>query len=218
MGAEAKCRLHVGTVVHEGIALLETDELLFRGPIRVKIPLKSITAVNAADGRLVVRHADDDAVFELGDVAPRWAEKIRSPRSLIDKLDVKPGHRVSVVGTRDDDFLRQLGERTGAVTTGRFAKDSNVVFLGAATEKDLERLPRALESIVENGAIWVIHPKGKGALKDTEIFAAGKRLGLTATKVARFSETHTAEKLVIPAADRGKTRAKSASHSSRGRR
>ena len=39
-------------------------------------------------------------------------------------------------------------------------------------------------------------------VKDTDIFAAGKTVGLTATKVARFSETHTAEKLVILLAKR----------------
>jgi hypothetical protein len=41
-----------------------------------------------------------------------------------------------------------------------------------------------------------VHPKGKGALKDTEIFAAGDAIALAATKVVRFSETLTGEKLV----------------------
>jgi Protein of unknown function (DUF3052) len=205
MGAEAKCRLHVGSQVHEGVALLETDELLFRGSVRLKIPLRSISDVSASDGRLVVRHANDEAVFELGAAATRWAEKIRSPRSLLDKLDVKPGHGVSVVGVRDEDFLRQLADRAGKVTTGRFAKASDVIILGAENAKALDRLPRALESITPDGAIWVVHPKGKGStLKDTEIFGAAKRLGLTCTKVARFSETHTAEKLVIPVAKRAR--------------
>ena len=217
MGAEAKCRLHVGGEIHEGIAQLETDDLLFRGSVRVRIPLKSIADVSVSDGRLIVRHANDDVAFELGAVAPRWAEKIRSPRSLLDKPDVKPGHRVSMVGIRDEEFLRQLGERAGKLTTSRFASESNIMFLGAERARDLDRLPRALESIVPDGAIWVVHPKGKGAtLKDTEIFGAAERLGLTYTKVARFSETHTAEKLVIPAADRQKR--KSSRQSSRGRR
>jgi hypothetical protein len=205
MGAEAKCRLHVGSQIHEGVALLETDDLLFRGTVRLKIPLKSISEVSVSDGRLLVRHASDDAVFEIGPAAVRWAEKIRSPRSLLDKLDVKPGHRVSVVGLRDEAFLRDLGERAGTLTTGRFAKGSDVILLGAENAKGLDRLARALESIVPNGAIWVVHPKGQdSSLKDTEIFGAAKRLGLTATKVARFSDTHTAEKLVIPVAKRAR--------------
>lgn len=54
-----------------------------------------------------------------------------------------------------------------------------------------------------DGAIWVIHPKGaESKVKDTDIFAAAKKIGLTATKVVRFSDTHTAEKLVIPVANR----------------
>ena len=207
MGAEAKCRLHLGSEVHEGVALLETDDLLFRGSVRLKIPLKSISEVSVADGRLLVRHANDDAVFELGAAAQKWAEKIRSPRSLLDKLDVKPGHRVSVVGLRDEDFLRQLAGRAGSVATGRFTKGSNVVFLGAENAKELGRLAKALASITPDGAIWVVHRKGKDStLKDTEIFGAAKRLGLTYTKVARFSETHTAEKLVVPVASRAKRR------------
>ena len=205
MGAEARCKLHVGSQVHEGVALLETDELLFRGPVRVKIPLRSISEVSVSDGRLLVRHANDDTVFELGAVAPKWAEKIRSPRSLIDKLDVKPGHRVSVIGVSDESFLRQLGDRAGKVAIGRFATGSDVLFLGAENAKGLDRLPRALEAITPDGAIWVVHRKGKdSAVKDTEIFGAAKRLGLTYTKVARFSETHTAEKLVVPVAKRPK--------------
>jgi hypothetical protein len=56
--------------------------------------------------------------------------------------------------------------------------------------------------MARDGAIWVVHPKGAGGLRDTEIFVEAKRLGLTYTKVARFSQTHTAEKLVIPKAKR----------------
>ena len=84
--------------------------------------------------------------------------------------------------------------------------------LGTAAERWAERIrsPAALQklatiskSIARDGAVWVVHPKGTEAkVKDTDVFAAGKKVGLTATKVARFSETHTAEKLVIPVAKR----------------
>lgn len=225
MGAEAKCIVEVRGLTHEGVALLETDELLFRGPVRLKIPLRTIDDVRASDGRLVVRHAGEDAVFVLGDAAPRWAEKIRSPKTLVDKLGVKAGQRVSVVGVTDEAFLQQLAGRTHEVVTGRFAKGSDIVFLCASSVKELDRLRRALESIVADGAIWVVHPKGKGALKDTEIFDAATKIGLTYTKVVRFSETHTAEKLVIPVSQRGGRTAtgkraakKTPAQSSRGRR
>lgn len=209
MGAEAKCQLRVDGATHAGKALLETDELLFRGEargdargLRLKIPLASIRSVNAETGALRVRYDGGDATFLLGEQAAKWAERIRSPRSLIDKLDVKPEHRVSVLGIDDDAFVRQLVERvaTGRVTVGKLVAASDLVFLGASTEKDLRRIAKAAASIARDGAIWVVHPKGRDGLRDTEIFAEAKRVGLTYTKVARFSETHTAEKLVVPKA------------------
>jgi hypothetical protein len=60
-----------------------------------------------------------------------------------------------------------------------------------------------------DGAIWVVHRKGKDAtLKDIDVFAAAKRVGLVDTKVVAFSTTHTAEKLVIPVKDRAAVTAK----------
>jgi len=45
----------------------------------------------------------------------------------------------------------------------------------------------------------VIHAKGKAAaFKDVDVFAAAKKAGLVDVKVASFSGTHTAEKLVVP--------------------
>jgi hypothetical protein len=72
------------------------------------------------------------------------------------------------------------------------------------SEKDLDRIGRAMKAMTDNGAIWVVHRKGPSGVADTTIFAAAKALGLTYTKVARVSDTHTAEKLVRPVASRGR--------------
>ena len=66
----------------------------------------------------------------------------------------------------------------------------------------LSRIATCSRALAPAGALWVVHPKGTNGLKDTDVFAAGKAAGLTYTKVARFSDTHTAEKLVIPKAKR----------------
>src|SRR6059058_573772 len=112
MGAEARCELRLDGASHEGKALLETDELLFRGDapagtrrgFRLAIPLASIQGVSGTDGALRVTFGGGDAIFVLGAQAERWAERIRSPKSLIDKLDVKAGHLVSVVGISEKPF------------------------------------------------------------------------------------------------------------------
>ena len=209
MGAEARCQLRLGETVHEGKALLETDELLFRGDkrgaergVRLAIPLASIRGVSGTDGSLRVRYDGGDATFVLGAHAEKWAEKIRSPKSLIDKLDVKPEHTVSVVALDDTEFIESLRARAARVVVGRVAPKSSVIFLGAENVAALSRLEKAASAMARDGAIWVVHPKGAVGLRDTEIFAEAKRLGLTYTKVARFSATHTAEKLVIPKANR----------------
>src|SRR5690349_6216062 len=112
MGAEARGQLRVGETIHEGKALLETDELLFRGDkrgearaMRLAIPLASIRDVSGTNGALRVRYDGGDATFLLGAHGEKWAEKIRSPRSLIDKVDVKPEHTVSVLALDDSAFV-----------------------------------------------------------------------------------------------------------------
>ena len=196
MGLEAKCVVRMDGVPHRGTALLETDELLFRGPARLKIPFASITSLDADGGVLHVTHPGGTAHFELGDAAAKWAERIRSPRSLIDKLGAKAGMTVSIVGDFDADFVRDLTERVATVSAGQPRKGSDLVFVLAERSADLVGLASLESALAPGGAIWVVHPKGKGALKDTEVFAAGDALGLAATKVVRFSPTHTGEKLM----------------------
>ncbi len=196
MGLEAKCVVRVDGVSHHATALLETDELIVRGPARLKIPFASIAAVDAADGVLRVTHAAGSAELELGTAAAKWAEKIRSPRPLLDKLGAKPGTTVSVLGAFAEDFVRDLAARVGTVSTGRARKGSDMIFFLADGTAQLTRLEALAAALAPGGAIWVVHPKGKGALKDTEIFAAAEPLGLTATKVVRFSEALTGEKLM----------------------
>jgi hypothetical protein len=53
------------------------------------------------------------------------------------------------------------------------------------------------------GGLWVVRRKGSDApVTEAESMAAGKTAGLVDTKVVAFSETHTAERYVIPVAAR----------------
>jgi hypothetical protein len=199
MGSESQCTVHFDGKRSEGKALLETDHLIFRGTIRLNIPRKAITKAEADAGTLRVTFPDGTAAFELGPSAAKWAEKIRNPPSLLDKLGVKPGMRVAVLGVDDDAFLEQLAERTSDIARRTPKKDTDVIVLGANTVADLSRLEKLRGYLTPAGAIWVVHTKGKGAaFKDVDVFAAAKRAGLVDVKVAAFSPTHTAEKLVVP--------------------
>jgi hypothetical protein len=199
MGSESQCIVHFGRQRSEGKALLETDHLIFRGEFRLAIPRKTITEVDAEDGTLRVTFPEGTAQFELGPIAAKWAEKIKNPPSLLDKLGVKPGMRVAVLGVADPMFLAQLAERTTPIAHTTPRKDTEMIVFGAAAVTDLARLARLREYLTPAGAIWVVHTKGKGAaFKDSDVFAAAKQAGLVDVKVASFSPTQTAEKLVVP--------------------
>src|SRR5262245_26204366 len=167
MGREARCVARVGRRSSEGKALLETKELIFRGEFRLAIPYAEMKRVAASDGTLEVTWPEGTARFELGAAeAALWADRIRNPKSLIDKLGVKPAHVVSVTGLEDPGFLEQLRARAASVSTGRVAKDSDMVFVGFEKAADLKKLPVLERSIARNGAIWAVWRKGRPALKE----------------------------------------------------
>jgi hypothetical protein len=202
MGQEAACEARFGGQVSTGKALLETDALIFRGAFRLSIPLGSIQTAEAADGLLRVTSPEGMAVFELGVQAEKWAHKICNPRTLADKLDVKPGIRVSLCGVFDAGFRDRLGARTSDIRDGKAAKDSDLIFLQATGVKDLAKLTPLQSSLKRNGAIWVVYPKGQKDISESDVLNAGRQAGLVDTKIARFSDTHTAHKFVIPLARR----------------
>ena len=120
---------------------------------------------------------------------------------LLDKLGVKPGMRVAVIDITDADFLSSLAERTSDVTLGPPLPDTDIVFLGADNVDELERIAVLRSALVPSGAIWVVSRKGKAAtLRDVDVIDAAKSVGLVDNKVASFSRTHTALRLVIPVA------------------
>jgi hypothetical protein len=199
VGAEAKTTLRLGRQIFAGTALLETAELLFRGETRIRIPLANVRDVAVKDGALHVTHSDGVAVLDLGDAASaRWAERIRSPRSLADKLGVKSGMRVAVLGLEDASIFADLERRGAEIISGKVPAGVPLVLWRVTRAASLSKLAGIVKNIARDGAIWVVHPRGDASVADTVIFAAAKDAGLTYTKVVRFSETDTAEKLVIP--------------------
>lgn len=202
MGAEAKCTLTFGKKKAEGKALLETDALIFRGgDVRLSVPYKLMSAVEATSGALRVTFPDGVAVFAIGDAAPKWADKIRNPPSRLDKLGVKPSHVVLVLGVTDEAFRGELAARAARVLT-KAAGEADLIFYAADTRAALERLGPLQKNLKRDGALWVIRPKGVAAITESDVMKAGKAAGLVDVKVARFSDTHTAEKFVIPVAKR----------------
>jgi hypothetical protein len=198
MGYEAACTIRFEGQTAEGTARLEHKDLVFRGPFRLAIPLAEISHATAEADTLSVRFGGRRVELDIGAAAAvRWVKRIINPPSRLDKLGIKPGMRVVFVNLRDDE-LRDEIERAGAKVLTRGAAGSDVVFLGAKTTRDLERLGSVSSWLQPAGAVWVIRRKGDPTVSERASMAAGKQAGLVDVKVVSFSETHTAEKYVIP--------------------
>jgi hypothetical protein len=182
----------------EGKVLFETEEIVVRGARRLVIPLKAITAAEVTGDALRITWSGGETVLHAGAAtAKKWLEKIRNPKSRLDKLGVKPGQRVSLLGV--DELAGELKARGIDVST-RPRKQSDAIFLGAESERDLERIAALVPSLQPGGALWIV--RNRASVSEAAAMAAGKAAGLVDVKVVKFSGTHTAEKFVIPLARR----------------
>ena len=106
MGNELKCRALVEGLPDEGTALLETDELLFRGgKRRVAVRFSKTREAKVGGGWLTL----GPLAIELGPKqAERWAQLIRSPKSVLEKLGVKPDRPRCCSGNSPATLLRSF--------------------------------------------------------------------------------------------------------------
>jgi hypothetical protein len=202
MGREAKCSAVIGKWKGEGKVLLETDDLIFRGENRLVVPRAAISAATEKDGWLEIMYAGGRARFEVGPAAHRWVHDILNPKSRIDKMDVRADSHVATVSMRDAAFVDEVRARAGKVATRLGAGPYDIVFYRADEPAALERLADLRQRIRDTGAVWIVTPKGRPELGHAPVVAAARNAGLVDVKTARFSETHTALKLVIPKAQR----------------
>ena len=75
-------------------------------------------------------------------------QEVHSTRSLIDKLGVKPFHRISVIGVDDDVFWAQLIDRAADTVKGRLRKESDLIFFAAGSLPELQHLARLKSTLV----------------------------------------------------------------------
>jgi hypothetical protein len=128
---------------------------------------------------------------------------VPSTRPLLDKLGVKPGSKIAILDLDDPGFIALLRRRTAEIVKGKPREPVDLVFMGAKDGEDLRRLKEVKKWIEPNGAIWVVRPKGgRAPIKDIDVIAAGLAAGLVDNKIASFSDTHGAMRLVFRLRDR----------------
>ena len=199
MGNEVKGAVRAGKERHEGKVLLETSEIIFRGPgYRLNIAFGEIRGVDAANGELRVQTKDGVKIFEVGSSAEKWREKILHPKTRAQKLGVKTGTLVRLVGKFDADFVKELKVSKAEIVQ---ANDSGVfenTFFAVDARNSVAALTKYAGKMKGVEALWVVYPKGKKEITENDVLSAGRKAGLKDIKVVGFSSTHTALKFVLP--------------------
>jgi hypothetical protein len=192
MGKDAQVRAVLAEGLDEGRLQYEPPKLIFRGHARRVFEGEGLAGVRAEGGDLVLA---DGSRFQLGEkAAASWCDAILNPKGRLDKLGVKPSQRVAILGLDDADFAAELDARIGALADG---DGLDLLFYGADSAEALSRVAGILPRLAPRGAIWVVSFKGRAAkIKDVDVFAALRPLGLVDTKVCSFSETRTALRFV----------------------
>ncbi|MBN9164690.1 MAG: DUF3052 family protein [Myxococcales bacterium] len=211
VGQEIKTQLRLDGRIIDVTALLETDTIVFRGGATMTIPFAEMFSVEASSGWLELKTPRGLLLLELGPKAEVWRERIKNPKSVVEKLGLSETKKVCVVGKLDADLRANIEASGAKVAKTARGKDFDVVFVAANVKKDLEKLPAIKETIVPDGAIWIVYPKATASgvkvdpeLTERAVLTAGRTLTLTDNKQVKIDEDLTAVRFVIPVAYRKK--------------
>jgi hypothetical protein len=199
MGNEVKGAVRSGDQRHQGKILLETSEIIFRGEdFRLRIPFTELHEVMATDGELRIKTKIGTTVFEVGATAEKWREKILHPKTRAEKLGVKAGTRVLLVGAFDADFVNDLKAHKSAIIRNGGSDSPEIIFLAVEAKRSLAAIAKHAKKTKGAQALWAVYPKGKKEITEVDVISAGRKTGLKDVKVVGFSATHTALKFVLP--------------------
>ncbi len=129
---------------------------------------------------------------------------VASTKSRMDKIGVKGGMRVAVMGVKDPSLSAELADK-GAIPVAELS-NLDLLFYAADSAEELARVDALVPMLADKGALWVVSIKGKPAtVKHVDVIAAAKAHGLIDNKVVAFSDTQTSLRFtrakVAPAAN-----------------
>jgi DUF3052 family protein len=144
-------------------------------------------------------------IEKLSPAARRAREERYAARDVTDKLGLKPGSQVRVVGKADRTLLEKVRAKIGRSFIGE-RKEADVVLYWPSDATEITPAMKKLKrSLVPNGGIWVItfkKNKGQPYIHDQQLIPAGLAAGLVDNKVCSVSDTQSAMRFVIRKIDR----------------
>ena len=130
-----------------------------------------------------------------------------SKRSLVDKLGIKEGHRVAILGA-PAGYAKILGELPPKVEPVKELRGENdFLHFFTKSRPALERkFPALKSSLAQTGTLWISWPKGSSGvptdLNENFVREIGLSNGLVDVKVCAIDETWSGLKFVYRVKDR----------------
>lgn len=124
-----------------------------------------------------------------------------SKRSLVDKLGIKEGHRVAILGA-PADYGSILGELPPQVKPGKeLRSEMNFLHFFTKSRDELAQKFQSLKSsLAPSGMLWISWPKGSSGvptdLNENLVREIGLSHGLVDVKVCAIDETWSGLKFV----------------------
>lgn len=111
---------------------------------------------------------------------------------------------MALEGLEDPAFVDDLAGRGAAIVPASEGA-LDLVFLRVDRAADLLRIGDLRPCIRLDGALWVLREKGAArVVREVDVIDAGRRFQMVDNKIASFSPTLAAMRLVIPLALRGR--------------
>jgi hypothetical protein len=199
MGREANCECTFEGTTAKVKVLLESDELIVRGDIRMSIPFKSLQRVRVEAESLCFNFERHPVLLRLGaTVAESWAKKIKSPPpSLAQKLGITDKTVLRTIGPIEDRVLLSALSSSGALI--RVERPDLILSCVDTPESLAATLQTAKTQLARSIPIWLVYRKGPGhPLNESGIRTTLRARGLMDTKVASVSPELTALRFNLP--------------------
>lgn len=135
-------------------------------------------------------------------------DKDYSHRDVLDKLGLKPGQAVRVVGKGDRALLRRVREKIGRGLV-RAGRADVILYWPQSVEEITPTLAALRQGLAEAGGLWVLTAKrdqrsasGMAYLNQTDLIPLGLAAGLVDNKTCSVSEAESGMRFVIRKRDR----------------
>lgn len=192
MGREAICECNWAGTTAKVKVLLESTDLIVRGEIRKRVPIKELRSVEAQSGWLRFKAGRDHVQILLGaPAAEKWADAIKKPPpTLARKLGITNKSIVRTIGDIADEALKEALAQAAEISS----RNPDLIVACVDTPESLAATHRAAKpQLLKSVPIWLVYPKGPGhPLNESVIRSLLRGCSMMDTKVASVSDRLTA--------------------------